>query len=54
MQHALLISLFVVYGLGAWGTINSIGKPRKPITHGQASVILVLNAAIVVFLTTLW
>lgn len=54
MSHALLITLFVVYGLGAWGTVNSIGKPRKPLTHGQAVAILAINAAIVAILASAW
>jgi hypothetical protein len=54
MSHSFLITLFVLYGLGAWSTVVSIGKARKPITHGQAVAVLVINAAICAILASTW
>lgn len=46
----VLAALFVVASVGQ---IYMIGKPRKPITPGQAAFSVVMNGVLIAFLFTL-
>jgi hypothetical protein len=53
---AFIVKWFIVtlYALGTLSTIASIGKPRQPVTNGQAMVIILFNALIVIAVITWW
>lgn len=47
----VMVSMFVI---GALVTVNSVGKPRRPVTPGTAAWVLAVNAAYVVLIILLW
>lgn len=42
MERLVLVILLAWQALGALATIHAIGKVRKPITHSQAVILLVV------------
>jgi hypothetical protein len=54
LEHIILTVILAIYALGMAGTILSVGKAKKPTSPGQAAVIVLVQAAIVAFLVTLW
>lgn len=46
--------LVVYCTLGALAAVYMIGKPRKPITPGDAIAVVLCNLAIIVIVLTTW
>ena len=46
----LIITLCAFLALNAAGTVLQVGKPREPITAGQAAFTVVLNMAVIAWL----
>ena len=56
MQHAILIALFALYGIGIIANIVTLvsKKPARPISRVAVGITLVLQVAIIAVLTVLW
>lgn len=56
MRHAILIALFVLYGVGIIANLVALGskKPARPISRAAVGITLVLQVAIIAVLTVLW
>lgn len=52
-----MIAKWIIVGfltLGALLSVANVGKPRKPITAGQAVTIVVINAALIASMVIWW
>jgi hypothetical protein len=48
------LALIAVWVLGTLSTIGRVGKPREPLSGGDAVAITIINAALIVGLIMLW
>jgi hypothetical protein len=53
-SDAFPVALIVVYVFGTLGAIARVGKPREPLTGGDAAGVTIINAALIVGLILLW